>query len=265
MEAWLVLIIILVCSSLCISSIFSTSAGGLVYLLDKQDKENSLIETAITSKVSVPSFLQQYLQTSGTVDCQPIANKYNVYPPKAAIYIPAGDELNSWNMAGCNVYPNQITTFSNVYSRFRDNPSNFAPYVGKQQVSNLVNAYERLSLKIETGPKICVYKNDVLDRCTQGSTETGDFKLKIMQNGNLCLTNSDGSKKPWCALTDLDNSSVCTSGDCRGKVTPSDLSNARLLTLEEYQNSHRTARLWDDKFCLYPDETITSAPLWCNK
>lgn len=264
MDSMVLVLIIILVSSLCSFSISSMTTGGLVYFLDKQDKESSLLETILTTKVKPPEFLQNYLQTSGTVDCQKISNKYNVYPPKATIYIPPGDDLNSWNLAGCNVYPNQSISFSNIYSRFSDSPSNFAPYVGKNyELSNLVNAYEKLTLNVEPGPRFCVYKNGSLDTCTQGSSASGDFKLKITQNGNLCLV--DGNIKSWCALRDIDNGSLCTSGNCSGKITPSDLSNANLLTIEQFQNSHRTARLWNDKLCLYPDASPTSTPLWCNK
>lgn len=266
MEAWILLIVILICSSLSMSSI----SGATVYFLDKSQKQADFLEEQSTAKVGpTPAFLQQYLQQSNTVNCQEIANKYNVYPPKASIYLPAGDPLNKWNIAGCNVYPNQSTSFSNIYSRFRDSPSNFAPYVGKTYaLSNLANASERLTLNVEQGPKFCVYTNGSLDRCTNGAPASGNFKLKITQNGNLCLIDPDNNNyKAWCALSpDLDNGNLCSGSSCPSTaITADKLANARLLTIDEYQNTHRTARLQNGKFCLYPDASPTSAPLWCNK
>ena len=264
MESWLVLIIILICSSLSVSSV----SGVTVYFLDKSQKNQDFLDEQSSAKVkSTPAFFQQYLQQSNTVDCQSLANQYNVYPPKAPVYLPAGDKLNKWNIAGCNVYPNQAVPFSNIYSIKRDSPSNYAQYIGKTfAVSNLVNAYERLTLNVEPGPKFCMYKNGTLDQCTSGSTASGEYKLKITQNGNMCLVNSDTKTKAWCALSpDLDNGNMCTGTSCAvNSVTPDRLANARLLTIDQYQNSHRTARLENGKFCLYPD-ALASAPLWCNK
>ena len=268
MESWVILVIVFVCSCLISFSVCSGVSGGVVYLSNKDKKANQLVENLANQKVQTSDAFKQYLQNSGTINCQEIADKYNVYPPQASIYL-SGDDSTLWQMAGCNVYPSKTTMFSNVYGIFQDMSFNYTPYIGKSGsgVSNLANASEKLELRVEPGPKFCVYKNGTLDQCTQGSLMSGTFKLKIEQNGNLCLVD-ENKNKAWCALSpDLDNSNTCPDATCfNGYISEIALRNAKLIpNINEYRNSHRTARLGDGKFCLYPDASNSSTALWCNK
>ena len=262
----------IVCSSSIVSSGL-TSLGGLYgYLYNQQLSDDKFLSS---NSAPIPEWLQNELQRDEKIDCQKIANDNGVDSDAPAAYLGRND-LTKWQLAGCKTNATAVEKMlSNIYSLNGDG-QNDLPYMTikvSTGTNTLRNAAQKHSLKVESGPKVCIYKAGVQVGPCIGPV--GKFSnthtLGFTTSGNLCLIDGNTKENTWCVFANVSTPTTSTSTTLsESQINAANASNLHAqhqLTFDEYKSSKRHALLGDDgRFCIY-DNVVGGTyvtPVWCK-